>query len=266
MNSNKTALITGASSGIGYELARSFAGHGYDLVMVARSEQQLRQLAAGLQEAHGVATRVIVKDLALAGAPAEIVAELQRDDVQVDVLVNNAGFGNYGLFAENDLCAELRMLQVNIVALTHLTGLLLPGMLKRRTGKILNMSSVAGFQPGPRMAAYFASKSYVLSFSEALASELKGTGVSVTALCPGFVATHFHRRAGADGSKMMGMPKTDVKTVAELGYRALMNNRAVVVIGLVNNVIVQALRLAPRALIRSVSRFLIRPDLSRMNS
>jgi uncharacterized protein len=266
MNSNKTVLITGTSSGIGNELARLFARHGYNLVLVARSEQQLRQMAKELQEAHGVTARVIVKDLALACAPAEIFSELQRDNIQIDVLINNAGFGNYGLFAENDLCTELQMLQVNMVALTHLTRLLLPEMLKRGEGKILNMASLAAFQPGPRMAAYFATKAYVLSFSEALSNELKGTGVSITVLCPGFVTTNFHKRAGADKSKMMNMPMMDAKTVARLGYHALMNNKVVVVTGLINNVLVQSMRLSPRMLTRYVSQYLIRPDRNRVNT
>jgi uncharacterized protein len=254
MNSNKTVLITGASSGIGYELTWLFARDGYNLVLVARSEQQLQHMANELQEVHGVSVKVIVKDLALACAPGEIFAELQRENIQVDILANNAGFGNYGLFAEQDLSTELQMLQVNMVALTHLTRLLLPEMLKKRSGNILNMSSAAAFEPGPLMAIYFATKAYVLSFSEALSNELTGTGISVTVLCPGFTTTGFHRRAGADKSKMMKMPMMDPKTVARLGYRGLMNNKVIIIPGLFNNVMVQSLRLAPRALVRRVVR------------
>jgi short-subunit dehydrogenase len=259
MNSKKTALITGASGGIGYELAWLFARDSYDLVLVARNEQQLRHMANKLQEVHDITVKVMVKDLALACAPDEIFADLQHDNITIDVLVNNAGFGNYGLFAEHDLNTELQMCQVNMVALTHLTGLLLPGMLEKRAGKILNLASLAAFEPGPLMAVYFATKAYVLSFSEALSNELKGTGISVTVLCPGFVTTCFHKRAGADKSKMMQMPMSDAKTVAQLGYRALMRGKVVVVTGLINKVTVLALRFSPRALTRRSVRFLIRP-------
>src|SRR5689334_5123910 len=163
--SGKTALITGASSGIGYEFTRLFAKDGYDLVLVARSEKQLVQLAQELKERFGVSVRVIVKDLSNASAPEEVFNELQQEGITIDVLVNNAGFATYGMFTEIDLAAELQEMQLNMVTLTHLTKLFLPGMLQKRWGKILNVASTAAFQPGPLMAVYYATKAYVLSFS-----------------------------------------------------------------------------------------------------
>src|SRR5579859_6296050 len=165
MKDKKTALITGASSGIGYELTRLFARDGYDLVLVARSEQQLVQLADELKAAYGVEVMVMKKDLSLSTAPGEIFAELEQGAVQIDALVNNAGFATFGMFAELDLDTELQMMQVNMVTLTQLTRLLLPSMLKKGAGKILNVASTAAFQPGPLMTVYYATKAYVLSFS-----------------------------------------------------------------------------------------------------
>ncbi len=181
----KTALITGASSGIGYELSKLFAQDSYDLVLIARSENKLQDLAAKLQNEFGSQVKVIVQDLGINFAPKTIFSQLQEENITIDVLVNNAGFATYGLFTETDLQAELEMMQVNMVALTHLTKLFLPGMVQRRQGKILNIASTAAFQPGPLMAVYYATKAYVLSFSEAIANELIGTGVTVTVLCPG---------------------------------------------------------------------------------
>ncbi|MGL5075792.1 MAG: SDR family NAD(P)-dependent oxidoreductase, partial [Waterburya sp.] len=165
---NTTALITGASSGIGYELAKLFAGDRCNLVLVARSESKLKEIASELTEKFGISVKVIAKDLAVPTSPEEIRQELQTAGITIDVLVNNAGYATYGLFAETELESELKMMQLNMVNLTHLTKLLLPGMLERRAGKILNIASTAAFQPGPLMAVYYASKAYVLSFSEAL--------------------------------------------------------------------------------------------------
>ena len=178
----ETALITGASSGIGLDLARLFAKDGHDVVLVARSEGKLREIAAELERDFGMTAHVIVADLAKPDAPQTLVAQLPVD---VDVLVNNAGFGVLGPFVETDLAKELEMIQVNVVALTHLTKLLLPPMVARRRGRVLNVASTAAFQPGPLMAVYYATKAYVLSFSEAIADELRDSGVTVTALCPG---------------------------------------------------------------------------------
>jgi uncharacterized protein len=254
-NLGKTALITGASSGIGYEFTRLFAKNGYDLVLAARSEKQLMQLAHDLKEKFGVSVKVIVKDLSQASAPEEIFTELQQEGVTIDVLVNNAGFATYGMFAEIDLAAELQEMQLNMVTLTHLTKLFLPDMLKRRRGKILNVASTAAFQPGPLMAVYYATKAYVLSFSEALANELRGTGVSVTTLCPGPTESGFQKRASIEESRLVSGKKImDAARVARAGYRALMAGKTVVIPGLRNKILAEAVRFSPRKMVTQVSR------------
>jgi len=254
-NSGKTALITGASSGIGYEFTRLFAKDGYDLVLVARSEKQLMQLAQELKEKFGVSVRVIVKDLSNASAPGEVFTELQQEGVTIDVLVNNAGFATYGMFAETDLAAELQEMQLNMVTLTHLTKLFLPGMLQRRQGKILNVASTAAFQPGPLMAVYYATKAYVLSFSEALANELRGTGVSITVLCPGPTASGFQERANIGDTRLIsGRKIMDAARVARAGYRGLMTGKTIVIPGLRNKILAEAVRFSPRKVVTQVAR------------
>ncbi len=238
----QTALITGASVGIGLELAKQFARGGFDLVLVARREDKLRELAA-LLEKH-VAVTVLPADLSENGAARRIFERLEGR--AIDVLANNAGFGDYGPFSESDEAKMLEMLQINVVALTHLTRLFLPMMLERKRGKILNVASTAAFLPGPLMSVYYASKAYVLSFSEALAHELKGSGVCVTALCPGPTTSDFQARAAMEGSKVMESAMMDAKTVAVRGYRALMRGQTVCVPGLLNQILV----LAPRVLTR----------------
>ncbi|MDP6040403.1 MAG: SDR family oxidoreductase, partial [Candidatus Latescibacteria bacterium] len=194
------ALITGASSGIGLELARVFAADGIDVILSARSENKLNMLAKEVQDAHGVKAEVIVADLSVQGEAQKLYDQVKENGCEVDYLVNNAGFGVYGVFAETDWTAEANMLNVNIVALTHLTKLFLPDLIAKRKGRILNVASTASFQPGPMMSVYFASKAFVLSFSDAIANELRGTGVTVTALCPGATETGFKSTAGAAGS------------------------------------------------------------------
>ena len=252
-----TALITGASSGIGYELAWLFATDGHDLILVARSEEILHRLAEALKGQFKVSVRVLAKDLSLPRAPDEIFIELQRDSVPVDFLVNNAGFGGHGFFAETDLDEELRMIQLNLASLTHLTKLFLPEMLKRRRGKILNLASTAAFVPGPLMAVYYATKAYVRSFSEALAEELKDTGVSVTCLCPGPTITEFQKRAnlGKDMLLLKG-GLMDSKGVARIGYKALMKNKRVVVAGWRNKFLMVLAHLTPRSLVARVIKIL----------
>jgi uncharacterized protein len=254
MDREKAALITGASSGIGYELTRLFARDGYNLVLVARNQKQLMQMADELKEKYSVSVKVISKDLSAASAPEEIFTELQQESIEIDALVNNAGFAVYGLFSETDLDAELQMMQVNMVTLTHLTKLFLPGMLKNRTGKILNLASTAAFQPGPLMAVYYATKAYVLSFSEALANELHGTGVSVTALCPGPTASGFQKKANMEDSKLFSGKIMDAQTVARSGYRGLMTNKTVVIPGLRNKILVEGERFAPRKMVTRIAR------------
>ncbi|HEX8292580.1 MAG TPA: SDR family oxidoreductase, partial [Pyrinomonadaceae bacterium] len=236
-----TALVTGASGGIGEELARLFAADGHGLVLVARSRDKLARLAEELHEKHGVGARVLAADLARAGAPQEIFDELRGAGVAVDALVNNAGFGSYGLFAETDLRSELDLLQVNVVALTHLTKLFLPGMLARGRGYVMNVASTAAFQPGPLMAVYYASKAYVLSFSEALANECGGTGVRVSALCPGPTETGFVAAAGMGDSKLFDRAVMDARTVAVEGYRGMLAGKTVVIPGRRNNLLARSI-------------------------
>ena len=249
-----TALVTGASGGIGEELARLFAADGHSLVLVARSRDKLARLAAELQDKHGVSAHVLAADLARPESPSEIFDELQSAGVGVDALVNNAGFGSYGPFAETDLRQELEMLQVNVVALTHLTKLFLPAMLARRRGYVMNVASTAAFQPGPLMAVYYASKAYVLSFSEALSNECEGTGVRVSALCPGPTETGFVAAAGMGDSKLFDRAVMDARTVAEAGYRGLLAGKAVVIPGFRNSLLARSIGFFPRGLVTKVVR------------
>jgi uncharacterized protein len=254
-STSKTALITGASSGLGYEFAYLFAQDHHNLILVARSEQKLAQLADELTQKYSISVKLIVKDLSQSNAPAEIFAEVQRSAISVNFLVNNAGFATYGLFAETDLEAELQMMQVNMITLTHLTKLFLPDMLQRQQGKILNVASTAAFQPGPLMAVYYATKAYVLSFSEALANEVQGTGVTVTALCPGPTASGFQQRADMEQSKLVSRQKImDAKTVARMGYQELMNNKTIVIPGLKNKLLALSVRFMPRSLVTQLVR------------
>jgi short-subunit dehydrogenase len=249
-----TALVTGASGGIGLELARLFAADGHELVLVARSEEKLASLAAELNARHKARARVIAADLARAEAPREIFEGLRAEGVRVDALVNNAGIGSYGLFAETDLRAELDLLQINVVALTHLTKLFLPAMIARRRGYVLNVASTAAFQPGPLMAVYYASKAYVLHLSEALSNETKGTGVTVTALCPGPTETGFVAAAGMGESKLFEANVMGAHAVAVEGYRGMLAGKAIVIPGVRNRLLAGSYRLAPRGLITRVVR------------
>ncbi len=251
----KTALITGAASGIGYQLARIFACNDYNLVLVDRLGLKLTEIAVKFQEEFGIHVKTIVKDLSISTSPEEIFTELQQAAIKVDVLVNNAGFGTYGLFNETNLTTELEMLQVNLVCLTHLTKLFLKDMVKQGEGKILNLASAAAFQPGPLMAVYFATKAYILSFSEALANELEGTGVTVTVLCPGSTESAFHERTGMADSKLLkGKRMMDAETVAKIGYRALMEGETVVIPGLLNKLMAKSVGFIPRKLVTKIVR------------
>jgi short-subunit dehydrogenase len=254
MPDRKTALITGASFGIGMEFARIFAREGYNLVLVARNGDRLRQLASELEKAHGTRSLILATDLTEPGAAAYVLDQTTRADIQVDVLVNNAGFGQYGLFADSDLEECLRQIQLNVTTLTHLTRLYLPAMMERKTGSILNVASTAAFQPGPLMAVYFATKAYVLHFSEALANELRGSGITVTCLCPGATATEFHKRANATGMRLLKFGAMDACTVAEDGYRALLASRPVAISGFKNWLLAQSVRFSPRRLVTAIAR------------
>lgn len=242
----KTALITGASGGIGLAFARRFARDKYDVVLVARSEGKLREVAAELQAQHGIRAIVIASDLSQPGAPQAIFDQLQAAGVAVDVLVNNAGFANYGAFTEIETAKDLELLHLNIVALTHLCKLFLKPMLARGSGHILNVASTAAFLPGPLMAAYYASKAYVLSLSEALAEELVGTAVTVTALCPGPTESGFQKRAAMEDSKLVQGGLMDVEVVVEQGYQAMLRGQRVVVPGMMNKLTALLPRFLPR--------------------
>lgn len=250
-----TVLVTGASGGIGADLCQLFARDGYDIVLVARNEGNLHRVASELTSRHGITTTVLVYDLAQATAPQDIYDDVQRRGITVDVLINNAGFGGHSAFVKGDPAEFLRMLQVNVVALTHLTRLFLPGMVARRSGRIMNVASTAAFLPGPFMAVYYASKAYVLSLSEALSEEVRGTGVTVTALCPGATTTNFQARAGLGGARLFSrglvMPS---QHVARIGYRGLMAGKPVVVTGFMNRLAALGPRIAPRWLLLKVVR------------
>ncbi|MBF0122183.1 MAG: SDR family oxidoreductase [Candidatus Omnitrophica bacterium] len=246
--SQNTTLITGASSGIGAELAHCFAQDGYNLVLIARREKELKEIAAKIQKQYSVEVRVIAKDLSRPDAPHELYQELNQVGVTIDILVNNAAFGNYGFFISNNIKRELEMLSLNVSALTHLTSLFAKGMVERKQGKILNVASTAAFQPGPLMATYFASKAYVLSFSEALTNELQGTGVSVTCLCPGPTETEFSKVAGTYGLKLPKRQRMSAKDVAMIGYRGLMKRKTVVIAGLSNKILVIGSKFLPRSI------------------
>jgi short-subunit dehydrogenase len=250
-----TALVTGASGGIGEELARLFAADGHDLVLVARSRDKLARLSEELAGKHNVKARVLVSDLARPEAPREIFEELSAGGVRVDALVNNAGFGSYGLFAETDLQTELDLLQVNVVALTHLTKLFLPALIARRRGYVMNVASTAAFQPGPLMAVYYASKAYVLSLSEALKNECEGAGVVVSALCPGPTETGFVAAVpGMSESKLFDRAVMDARTVAEAGYRGMLAGKTIVIPGFRNNLLARSIGFFPRGLVTKVVR------------
>jgi len=254
MTMRRTALITGASSGIGYELTKRFASDEFDLVLVARNVERLEQVATEMRERYGATVTVLPKDQAEPAAADEIAAALAARGIDVDALVNNAGFNVYGPFHDTDGERELAMLQVNIVALTRLTKLLLPAMVRRGSGRILNIGSTGSFAPGPFDAVYCASKAYVLSFSEAIAEELEGTGVTVTALCPGATRTRFAERAGMTATPMFSGRVAEASDVAAIGYRALMDGRRVVVPGLANALLAFSVRLSPRRLVASIGR------------
>ncbi|MBV9485127.1 MAG: SDR family oxidoreductase [Frankiaceae bacterium] len=253
------ALVTGASSGIGLELARVFAREGHDLVLVARREPELRALGDELKSRYGADSTVITADLALEGAARQLATEVADSDIEV--LVNNAGLGNQGRFWETDLDADHRMLAVNVLALTELTKLLLPAMVARGSGRVLNVASTAGFQPGPFMATYYASKAYVISLTEALAEELTGTGVTATALCPGVVPTGFQAAAEMDpNTPLLKSPGSkSAEYVANAAYKGMVAGRRIVIPGVVNKIGAQAGRVTPRVVMTKVTRRLNPP-------
>ncbi len=244
------ALVTGASAGIGKELAERLAKNGCDLILVARRTDELNALASRLTEAHGANVHVITADLGDAAAPRKLFNEVVAKGLNVEILINNAGFGALGEFATADLARMISMIRLNVAALTELAGLFLPAMVKNRRGKILNVASTAAFQPGPLMAVYYATKAYVLSFSEALHEELRDTGVTVTCLCPGPTKTEFGDVADMSGTSLFSGPNVmDVGPVADAAFHGLMAGKRLVVPGFRNRLLIFAVRFAPRSVI-----------------
>jgi short-subunit dehydrogenase len=243
-SSRPRALVTGASSGIGIELARQLARDGHDLVLSARRAAPMHALAAEL-EAHGADSIVIPVDLSKPGGALELATAVETRGLLIDVLVNNAGLGGIGRFDQLEPRRIGEMLHVNVVALTELTRLLVPGMVARRRGKVMLVASTAGFQPGPRMAVYFATKAYVLSLGEALAYELRGTGVTVTTLCPGATATEFFKVAGSNTALQPAMSASEV---ARIGYRAMRAGRRVAITGILNRILAVGGRYGPHSI------------------
>jgi short-subunit dehydrogenase len=249
----QTALVTGASMGIGVDLAECFARDGYDLILTARSEAALKDVAAKLAEKHKVKTVPIALDLGVAGAGRKLAEEIRARALSVDVLVNNAGYGTAGAFNGSDEANQLGMIDLNVRALVELTHIYWPAMLANRRGGVLNVASTAAFQPGPLMAVYYASKAFVLSFSEALWKEADKTGVHVSCLCPGPTTSNFRARAGTGKTRLsrVGTPMSSA-SVARMGYRAFQKNQRVLITGMRNRVMARAVPYLPRATILSM--------------
>jgi short-subunit dehydrogenase len=249
MPERQTALITGASVGIGRDLACVFAENHFDLIITARNQDALEKLAAELSTRYMTRVDVIVRDLTYPSAPHEIYRKVREKNVTLDVLVNNAGFGTHGPFATTDEKQISDMIQVNITALTMLTRLFLPDMAARKRGRIMNVASTAAFQPGPLMAEYYASKAYVLWLTEAIATEVERSGVTVTALCPGPTSTEFQKRASIKTTPMFDRIAMSSMDVARAGYQGMMRGKRIVIPGLQNKIMVQMVRLGPRKMI-----------------
>lgn len=248
----ETVLITGASAGIGKELARCFAGSGSDLVLVARREDRLRELSAELASRYNIKARVLPKDLDQPSAGREIEDELRKAGIEVDVLVNNAGFGDRGAFSGLGLERQMQMVQVNMGVVTELTRRFLPPMIERKRGGVLNVASSAAFQPGPMMSVYYATKAYVLHFSEGIAEELRGTGVTMSCLCPGPTITEFGEEANMQGTVLFRLGAMNAAAVARAGYAGFRRGRVIVIPGLRNKITAFSVRLSPRFLVRKV--------------
>lgn len=250
----RCALITGASSGIGYEMAHILADQEYNLVLVSRDRDRMLALAAELESRHGITVTSIARDLSTPHAPDELMMELRQRAIAPDMLINNAGFAQGGEFAAADASQILSLLHVNVVALTHLTRLILPGMISRQWGRVLNVASIAGFYPGPLTACYNASKAFVISFSQALSNECMGTGVTVTCLCPGPTKTRFAERAGLIGTKAFRNGVMSAADVADIGYAALMAGKPLVVAGVRNKLRMLPIPLVPSKILAHFSR------------
>lgn len=253
-----TVLITGASGGIGYELAKLFARDRHSLILVARSEDKLGQVATDLRSL-GVTVRIVALDLAAPGAAKVLFEQLANENIAVDILINNAGFGAFGEFVQMSSEEILGQIHLNIIGLTELTRLFLPPMLERHSGRIMNVASTAGFQPGPLMAVYYATKAYVISFTEAIANEVRKSGVTVTCFCPGATHTGFASRAGNDKARLFKHAAMNVEKVASDGYHAVMAGRGLAISGAHNWIVAESTRFAPRKLVTAISRWVSEP-------
>lgn len=250
----RTALITGASNGLGVEFAKIHAAKGDNLVLVARGKDKMNLLKAEIEKRHDVSVYVIGRDLSETGAPKTIYNELKTQKIKIDYLINNAGFGDFGPYEKSNWEKQLEMINLNITAVAYFTRLFLPDMIKNGYGRILNVASTASFQPGPTMSVYFATKAFVLSFSEAIANEVKGTGVTVTALCPGATATGFKTAASLDNSNLFKGSIATSKSVAEYGYNSMMKGKTVVIHGLINKLMAFSVRFAPRNIVTAIAK------------
>lgn len=252
---NNVALITGASGGIGYELALEHVRRGGEVILVARSEGKLREYQASWESTYGVKVHVVGIDLARPGSARDLYDAISAKGLNVDILINNAGVGQYGPFEECDVDQAMQMLELNIVTLTALTRLFLVDMIRRRSGRIMNVASTAAFQPVPLMALYAASKAFVLSFSEALENEVSDKGVTVTTLCPGATTSGFQDAAAMHQARMVD-PRFMASSadVARYGYDAMMRRKTVAIHGLVNRLLTLLVRISPRSIIVRVSR------------
>lgn len=254
---NKTALITGASSGIGLELAKEFAAQKDNLILIARSKAKLEEMAKALTSKYGVNVQVLAIDLSEMNSAQKVFDYCQQNNLKVDYLINNAGFGDFGLFAESNWEKQLQMINLNITTLTHLTHLFLPAMIKNKYGRIMNVASTAAFQPGPTMSVYYATKAFVLHFSEAIANELEGSGVTVTALCPGATESGFQSAAAMEESKLVKGKKLPTSAaVAAYGYGAMMQGKKVAIHGMMNYLMANSVRFAPRGMVLKMVRMI----------
>jgi uncharacterized protein len=256
------ALITGASSGIGADLAREAAKDGHDVVLSARRVEPMQALAKEL-ESYGASATILAADLSKPAGPGNLVKDIGERGLAIDLLINNAGLGANGPFAESDISRIGEMLQVNIVALTEITRLMLPAMVARKRGKVMLLASTASFQPGPRMAVYCASKAYVLSFGEAISYELRNTGVTVTTVCPGATSTEFARVAGTENIAIHKSAMSSVMSsaeVARIGYQGMKAGKRVVVTGLMNRIMAVSARVSPHAMVLPIANSMMSAD------
>lgn len=256
MLTTKTALITGGSSGLGYEFAKLFAANKYNLLIVGRDPEKLTKAKHELESSFEITVQTIAKDLSKPSSPQEIFNLLKHDGIQIDALVNNAGFAHYGNFNQLSIKDSLSEIDVNVRALTEMTKLFLPQMIENRSGKILNVASTAAFSPGPMMSVYFATKAYVLSFTQGLDEELRKTGVTASVLCPGPTDTGFAKFANIQKSHLYTNNPMLADLVARIGFEGLMKNKKVIIPGLYNNLFVNLLRIVPRSLAPKVMKHL----------